>query len=156
MLTLASYLAENVQPVYERLATWLAARLGEPATLLGGVAWEERLAMLDDGRVHVAFICGWSYTQRHDWPERSMDLVCAPVMAAPRYEDRPIYFTDVVVRHDRPGGRSPTSGVGVMRSTTPARIPAITCPGITCSGWARPGATSAARSRRGPIRRRFG
>jgi phosphonate transport system substrate-binding protein len=23
-------------------------------------------------------------------------------MAAPRYEDRPIYFTDVVVRHDRP------------------------------------------------------
>lgn len=102
MLTLASYLAENAQPTYERIAAWLAARLGEPATLLGGVAWEERLAMLDDGRVHVAFICGWPYTQRHDRPERSVDLLCAPVMAAPRYEDRPIYFTDVVVRHDRP------------------------------------------------------
>jgi ABC-type phosphate/phosphonate transport system substrate-binding protein len=101
MLTLASYLAENVQPIYERIAAWLAARLGEPATLLGGVAWEERLAMLDDGRVHVAFICGWPYTQRHDRPERTVDLLCAPVMAAPRYEDRPIYFTDVVVRHDR-------------------------------------------------------
>jgi phosphonate transport system substrate-binding protein len=58
--------------------------------------------MLDDGRVHVAFICGWSYTQRHDRPERPVDVLCAPVMAAPRYEDRPIYFTDVVVRHDRP------------------------------------------------------
>jgi len=102
MLTLASYLAENAQPTYERIAAWLAGRLGEPATLLGGVAWEERLAMLDDGRVHVAFICGWPYTQRHDRPERSVDLLCAPVMAAPRYEDRPIYFTDVVVRHDRP------------------------------------------------------
>jgi phosphonate transport system substrate-binding protein len=102
MLTLASYLAESAQPTYERIAAWLAARLGEPATLLGGVAWEERLAMLDDGRVHVAFICGWSYTQRHDRPERPVDVLCAPVMAARRYEDRPIYFTDVVVRHDRP------------------------------------------------------
>jgi phosphonate transport system substrate-binding protein len=110
--------------------------------------------MLDDGRVHVAFICGWSYTQRHDRPERPVDVLCAPVMAAPRYEDRPIYFTDVVVRHDRPGSRSPTSGVGAMRSMTPARIPDTTCPGITCSGLARPGATSGARSRRGPIRRR--
>ena len=102
MLTSCPHLAENVQPIYERIATWLAARLGQPATLLGGVAWEERLAMLDDGRVHVAFICGWPYTQRHDRPERSVDLLCAPVMAAPRYEDRPIYFTDVVVRHDGP------------------------------------------------------
>lgn len=70
MLTLASCLAENAQPIYERIAAWLAARLGEPATLLGGVAWEERLAMLDDGQVHVAFICGWPYTQRHDRQER--------------------------------------------------------------------------------------
>lgn len=65
MLTLASYLAENVQPLYERLATWLAARFGEPATLL------------DDGRVHVAYLCGWLYAQRHDRPERSVDLLCA-------------------------------------------------------------------------------
>jgi phosphonate transport system substrate-binding protein len=102
MLMLASYLAENARPTYERIATWLSTRLGEPATLLGGVTWEERLAMLDDGRVHVGFLCGWSYAQRHDRPERSVDLLCAPVMAAPRYEHRPIYFTDVVVRSDRP------------------------------------------------------
>jgi phosphonate transport system substrate-binding protein len=99
---LASYLAENARPTYERTAAWLSARLGEPATLLGGVTWDERLAMLDDGRVHVGFLCGWSYAQRHDRPERSVDLLCAPVMAARRYENRPIYFTDVVVRSDRP------------------------------------------------------
>jgi phosphonate transport system substrate-binding protein len=100
MLILASYLAENTRPTYERIATWLAARRGVPAALLGSVAWDERLAMLDDGRVHVGFICGWSYVQRHDRPERPVDLLCAPVMAPPRYEDRPIYFTDVVVHHD--------------------------------------------------------
>jgi phosphonate transport system substrate-binding protein len=99
MLILASYLAENTRPTYERIATWLTARLGEPTSLLGGVAWDERLAMLDNGRVQVALICGWSYIQRHDRPERPVSLLCAPVMAPPRYEDRPIYFTDVVVRH---------------------------------------------------------
>ena len=36
MLTLASYLAENAQPTYERIAAWLATRLGEPATLRPG------------------------------------------------------------------------------------------------------------------------
>ncbi|MGH7357682.1 MAG: phosphate/phosphite/phosphonate ABC transporter substrate-binding protein [Candidatus Rokuibacteriota bacterium] len=102
MLLLASYLAENTRPTYERIAAWLTARLGEPASLLGGMTWEKRVAMLDDGRVHAAFICGWSYVQRHDRPEQPVDLLCAPVMAPPRYEDRPIYFTDVVVRHDSP------------------------------------------------------
>jgi phosphonate transport system substrate-binding protein len=102
MLVLASYLAENARPTYERIAEWLTARLGEPATLLAGVAWEERVAMLDAGQVHAAVICGWSYIQRHHWPKRPVDLLCAPVMAPPRYEDRPIYFTDVVVRHDSP------------------------------------------------------
>jgi hypothetical protein len=43
MLVLASYLAENTRPTYERVAARLTARLGEPAFLLGGVAWEERL-----------------------------------------------------------------------------------------------------------------
>ena len=102
MLTLASYLAENARPTYERLAAWLAARVGEPASLLDGVAWEERLRMLDEGRVDVGFICGWPYAQRHDRPDSPVDLLCAPVMAPARYGDRPVYFTDVVVRHDRP------------------------------------------------------
>ena len=31
-----------------------------------------------------------------------MELLCAPVMAAPRYGGRPVYFTDVVVRRDHP------------------------------------------------------
>ncbi len=102
MLTLASYLADNARPVYERLAAWLARRLGEPASLLAGVAWEERLRMLEDGRVQVGFLCGLPYTQRADRPDRPIELLCAPVMAHPRYGGRPVYFTDVVVRRDSP------------------------------------------------------
>ena len=96
MLTLASYLAENARPVHERIAAWVGRRVGEPAALLAA-PWEERLRWLDDGRVHVGFLCGWPYSQRVDRPGSVIELCCAPVMAAPRYRDRPIYFTDVIV-----------------------------------------------------------
>jgi len=97
MLTVASYLAENARPVYEQIATWLGRRLGEPAELLG-TTWAERLQWLDEGRVHVGFMCGWPYSQRVDRPNAAIELLCAPVMAAARYGGRPVYFTDVIVR----------------------------------------------------------
>ena len=101
MIIVASYLAENARPTYERIAAWVARRLGEPAELISG-AWESRLQMLDDGRVHLGFICGWPYSQRFDRSDRTIELLCAPVMAPARYQGRPIYFTDVIVRRDRP------------------------------------------------------
>lgn len=44
----------------------------------------------------AAFMCGWPYARtfaRHQ-------LVAAPIPALPRYQGRPIYFTDFVVRAD--------------------------------------------------------
>ena len=74
MLTLASYLAENARPVHERIAAWVGRRLGEPAELLAA-PWEERLRWLDDGRVHVGFLCGWPYSQRVDRPGSAIELL---------------------------------------------------------------------------------
>lgn len=111
MLTFASYLAENARPVYERLVAYVGERTGEPAVLLSGVPWKERLRMLDDGRVDVGFLCGRPYTERFDRPERPIELLCAPVMAHPRYQGRPIYFTDVIVH-----GRSPLRSFADLRS----------------------------------------
>jgi phosphonate transport system substrate-binding protein len=102
MLTLASFLSENVRPTYERIAAYLTRRLGEPAALLGAVAWDERLRMLDAGHIDVAFMCGLPYSQRRDRPDPPVELLCAPVMAAPRYQGRPVYYTDVIVRRDSP------------------------------------------------------
>jgi phosphonate transport system substrate-binding protein len=97
----ASFLAENARPIYGRITAYLADRLGIPAELRAGMPWDE----LDAGGIDVAFICGWPYTQRHDGPDRPLKLLCAPVLAAPRYGGRPVYFTDVVVRHDHPARR---------------------------------------------------
>ena len=100
MLTLASYLAANARCLYEAIARYLVER-GEPAELLD-VPWEERVRLRDEGRVDVAFLCGLPYTELRDRPTPRLHLLCAPLMAAPRYGGRPVYFTDVVVRADGP------------------------------------------------------
>ncbi len=43
------------------------------------------------------FMCGWPFGLVHPQPK----LVVAPVLAPARYQGRPIYFTDLVVRRDR-------------------------------------------------------
>ena len=98
MLRVASFLAENARPIYARIAAYLGDRLGMPSELRMGGPWDE----LDAGRIDVAFLCGLPYSVRHDRPDRPIELLCAPLMAAPRYGGRPVYFTDVVVRRDHP------------------------------------------------------
>jgi phosphonate transport system substrate-binding protein len=102
MLRLASFLADNARPLYERIAAYLADRLDGPVELLAGVPGEEQHRRLDGGVIDAAFICGLPYSQKHDRPDRPIELLCAPVMAAPRYGSAPVYFTDVVVRQDHP------------------------------------------------------
>lgn len=65
----------------------------------GDQTWRQREALLDRGELHGAFVCGWHYAARLGGP-RELRLVGAPVLAAPRYRDRPIYFSDIVVAAD--------------------------------------------------------
>jgi len=103
-LTAASFLAENARPVYERIADWLAGRVGQHVDFCQA-PWGERHRLLDAGRIHVAFICGLPYSEKFDRPDRPVELLGAPVMAAARYRGEPVYFTDVVVRQDSPVAR---------------------------------------------------
>jgi phosphate/phosphite/phosphonate ABC transporter binding protein len=102
MLRLASFLAANARPFYERITGYLGDHLGTPVELLAGMPLDEQHRRLDGGDIDVAFICGLPYAQKHDRPDPQIELLCAPVMAAPRYGGRPVYFTDVVVRRDHP------------------------------------------------------
>ena len=43
------------------------------------------------------FMCGWPYAVAPERPQ----LLAAPVPSPPRYEGKPIYFTDLIVRADR-------------------------------------------------------
>lgn len=64
--------------------------------------WQERERRFDLGEVDVCWMCGWPYARRADSTSPDLALIAAPVMAGTRYLDRPIYFSDVVVRADSP------------------------------------------------------
>lgn len=102
MIACASFLSENARPTYRAIVACLAARTGLEAELLPAMDWNEQHRLLDGGDIQLAFLCGLPYTEKHDRPGEPVVLLAAPVMQAVRYGGQPVYFTDVIVRRDRP------------------------------------------------------
>jgi phosphonate transport system substrate-binding protein len=100
VLRLTSIQSPNADYVCEMIAGYVSTRLGLPAAFVRDIPWQERERLLDAGRIHVGWICGLPYVWKADQPRPAVELLVAPVMRAPRYQDRPIYFSDVVVHRD--------------------------------------------------------
>jgi phosphonate transport system substrate-binding protein len=97
-ITIVSLLSDNARPTCQGIADYLSAHAGVRATLVAGEPWQEQRQMLDQGQAEVGFICGLPYVRKVE----RFELLAAPVMRAPRYQDRPVYFSDVIVRQDSP------------------------------------------------------
>src|SRR5688500_276303 len=93
-------MAQNADFLYRSMAEWMGRRVGVPVEVVDSVPWQERERMLDRGEAQMGFICGLPYVRKADGPARSVELLAAPVMRGARYGGRPIYFSDVIVRHD--------------------------------------------------------
>lgn len=99
-LKFTSCMAENAESTCRAIVEYLGRRLGWRAEFVDGIAWEEREALLDAGRIHVCWICGLPYAWKADAENAAVELCAVPVMLGERYADRPVYFSDVVVRRD--------------------------------------------------------
>ncbi len=97
-MIMVSILSPLYSEDYRGIAAHLGDRLGEPVEYREDVDWRERQRMLLEGSAHLGFLCGLPYTRE----ARRLSLLAAPVFKGPRYEDRPIYYSDVVVRADSP------------------------------------------------------
>src|SRR5262245_1997759 len=95
-ITIVSLMSDVHHTFYQGVAEYLARRTGLAMAFVTDRPWKERERMLDGGLAQVAFICGLPYAQRSGW----LDLLAAPVLRGARYGDRPVYFSDVVVRRD--------------------------------------------------------
>jgi phosphonate transport system substrate-binding protein len=96
-LRFASFLAPNMFPVYQFIVRQIARRLGCAADLFTGSSYRQ-LA----GDVDAVFMCGLAYVElsrTKDWP---FEPLAAPVLQGERYGGRPVYFSDVIVRRERP------------------------------------------------------
>jgi len=94
VMRMISAMASNARPFYRALAEWLGLELFE------GADWQQRQEMLFDGQVEVGFLCGVTHALRP-----GLELLAAPVMAAPCYQGRPVYYSHILVAGDSPWTR---------------------------------------------------
>src|ERR1700686_3855839 len=97
-LVFANFLAPNMTSVYADVAARVGRALGVPARLVEGEDWEQ----LRDGSVDVAFLCGLPYVRLRREQPGLLQPLAAPVLDDERCQDRPVYFSDVIVRRDSP------------------------------------------------------
>lgn len=94
----ATFLSPLMHGTYEYIASYVGEKVGCPATLSVGQSLDEFV----EGQVDVAFICGLPYVRMTKWPSCPVELLAAPVLEGERYQHKPIYFSDVVVRSNGP------------------------------------------------------
>ncbi len=94
----ATFLAPNLYCTYEHIARYVGVKVGYPTRLSVGHSLEDFVA----GQVDVGFICGLPYVRLVDSPGSPVELLAAPVLRGERYQNKPVYFSDVIVRSDRP------------------------------------------------------
>lgn len=100
MLRFSSCQADIAESFCRAISIFIGDRLSIPSEFVGDIPWEERERLLDRGDIHVCWICGLPYVRKNDAEEKAVELLAAPVMKHPRYDGKPVYFSDVVVRHD--------------------------------------------------------
>ncbi|HZD10541.1 MAG TPA: PhnD/SsuA/transferrin family substrate-binding protein [Candidatus Binatia bacterium] len=106
-LLISSCMAPIADPFVQALAVYAGRRLAVATRFVDDISWQQREQWLDEGKVQVCWLCGLPYVWKADAgrataPDVELELLAAPVMEGPRYDGRPIYFSDVVVRRDSP------------------------------------------------------
>ncbi len=99
-LTFTSCQAPIAEFTMQAVTDYLGDKLNIATRYINEIDWPERFVQLDAYQIDVGWICSTPYVRRVDELKLKLELLAAPVMAAPRYQNRPVYFSDVVVRSD--------------------------------------------------------
>lgn len=96
-LRLVSYLAPNMFGFYEAVGAYLSRELDVETRLVQSQYDPlEDPIMLDD-QLDIAFICGLPFARRYRVVDSQLQALVAPTMQASRYQNRPVYFSDIIV-----------------------------------------------------------
>ena len=98
----AAFVSESGTHVYEEITSYLGKKLNREVTFVTGLSYNTVNEMIDENIIDLAFVCGLPYTMKYDKPDPTVRLLAAPVMRAARYQDRPIYYSDVIVHKNSP------------------------------------------------------
>ncbi len=99
LIRFASFLGDNGFEFYRQVAEYVGEASGLPTQMIADTS-PGMEAMFGEGMIEAAFGCGLPYVWKAAEPQPTVRLVAAPVMPSPRYDNRPIYYADVIVRSD--------------------------------------------------------
>lgn len=97
-LRFVTFLAPSIRPLYQYIADSVGERLQLATSLTVAKSYKPAV----DGSMDVGFICSLPYVQLTREDPKRMVPIAAPVLRGERYQERPIYYSDVIVRRDRP------------------------------------------------------
>ncbi len=99
-LRLVSYLAPNMFGFYEAVGAYLS-RVFDVEVQIEQSRYDplEDPILLND-QLDLAFICGLPFARYHQASSYQLQALVAPVMQARRYQNRPVYFSDIIVKAD--------------------------------------------------------
>ncbi len=98
----ASFLGDNAFEFYRQVVAYLGETTGLPTEMVSGLPPDEQERRVNSGEIQAVFTCGLPYVRKADRQPPLLGLLAAPVMAGPRYDNKPVYFSDVIVRADSP------------------------------------------------------
>jgi phosphonate transport system substrate-binding protein len=101
-LTLVTCQAANTVPISRAIAGYLSQQLSMPVRFIEDIKWQDAYRGIANGEIDIGWICGRPYVHLVDVIRAPIRLLAAPVMRDPRYHNRPIYFSEVIVRYDSP------------------------------------------------------
>ena len=99
-LRITSCMAPNMDNACRALAAYIGDQVRMEVEFVKEINWQERYRQLDAGDIQMAWICGAPYVRRMDAAAPNIELLVAPVWQGERYQNLPIYFSDVVVQRD--------------------------------------------------------
>lgn len=102
MLKAISYLAPNWFDYYQAVTAALARSLSVEIQFQQGTCDPLVDPLLLQDQLDLAFICGLPAIRYHHTQPQQLQILATPVLAAERYSDRPIYFSDVIVNGTSP------------------------------------------------------
>lgn len=95
-------MAENSETLCQAIAEYIQLKLDLPTEYITAIPWQEREPLFDLGEIQILWLCGLPYVHKADLAESSMELLAVPVPAGERYQAKPVYYSDVVVRRNSP------------------------------------------------------
>ena len=96
----AAFVSDSGIDIYDRIFDYLGEKLGRKVDFVSGFSYETINSMLDSGMVDVGFICGLPYVLKQDTAEPKIELLLAPVMKNAKYQNKPIYYSYIIVNKD--------------------------------------------------------